>query len=114
MASNAKFSVTIEHGSDIVYDNICSPCSEDGRNSEGTYFCQDCSHCYCDSCLQLHNKLHRKHLVLDKKDVDKWLTATILAGPVVRCEKHHGKLLELECMDHRQLGCSVCISVDHK
>jgi len=114
MAANAKFSVTMEHGSDMIYAYRCSRCSEDGRNSEGNHYCQDCSTCYCDTCIQLHNQLHRKHAVLGKSDVDNWSTATVLVGPLVRCEKHPGKILELECMDHRKLCCSVCIGVHHK
>jgi len=114
MATGSSFSATIEHGSDVVYDYSCSLCSEDGRNSEALYYCQDCLHCYCDGCLQLHNKLHRRHSVLDRSDVDKWSTATVPAGPLVRCEKHPGEILKLECLDHRQLCCHVCVSVDHK
>ena len=110
MASGSSFRATLEHGSDFC----CLSCNEDNKNSEAQYYCQDCSQCFCDVCLQLHNKLHKRHAVLGRKDIDKWSAATVLTGPLVRCEKHAGKILELECVDHRQLCCHVCVSIDHK
>jgi len=114
MASNSKFSATLEHGSDLVYDYSCLSCSEDGRNSEATHFCQDCEQCFCDACIILHNRIMKRHAVLGRKDVAKWSTATALVGPIARCEKHSQETIKLECLDHQQLCCHVCISIDHK
>ena len=114
MALDSSFSATTQHGSNVFYDYCCLSCSEDNRNSDAEHFCQDCSQCYCNDCLQLHNKLHKRHVVYGREDVDQWSTATTLAGPLIPCEKHPANFLEVECMEHRQLCCSICMSVDHK
>jgi len=112
MATN--FSATIEHASDILFDYNCLSCSDNDKSSEANYFCQDCCQCFCDLCIQLHNKLHRRHSLLDKKDVDKWSTTAALVGPLARCDRHPDETLKLECIDHHQLCCHHCTRILHK
>jgi len=114
MASGSKFSLTLQFGSDMLYDYNCHSCWEDGKNTEANHCCQDCAQCFCDVCIKLHSKLLKRHAVLDRNDVDKWSTDTALVGPLVRCDNHMGEILKLYCRDHRRPCCSVCISVDHK
>jgi len=114
MASNSKFSATLEYGTDFVYDYSCLSCSEDGRNSEAKHCCQDCEQFFCEVCIELHNRIMKRHTVLGRTDVKKWSTAPALVGPIARCEKHPQETIKLECWDHRQLCCHVCVSIDHK
>ena len=114
MAFNSKFRATLEYGSDLVHAYSCFSCSEDGRTSQANHFCQDCVQCFCDVCLRHHDKVLKRHDVLGRTDIDKWSTATTLVGQLVRCEKHPAETLKLECKDHGQLCCHVCVSVDHR
>ena len=116
MASYSKSSAhNLEHGSDCVYDHVCLSCSEEDRTIEANHFCEDCDQCFCDGCIRLHNKLHKRHVVLGQRDVDKWTSAATAVSPYVyRCDKHPDEYLKLECIDHRQLCCHVCICLHHK
>ena len=114
MASTSTFKSSLDIGSDMIYEFCCHSCQDDDKNTEANHFCQECAQCFCDVCIQHHNKVLKKHTVLGRKDVDKWSTATALVGPLVRCEKHPEETLKLECLDHRQLCCHLCVSVDHR
>jgi len=114
MTSKSKFRSTLEYGSDMVYDFTCHSCQDEKKNIEANFFCQDCSQCFCDTCVKHHSKILKRHAVLGRKDVDKWSTDTALVGPLVRCDSHPGEIHKLYCGDHRRLCCPVCISVDHK
>ncbi|WAR26056.1 hypothetical protein MAR_011760 [Mya arenaria] len=101
--------------SDLIHDFSCSPCEEDGLNSEAGYFCVDCSKYYCSRCESKHGGLFKRHRVLDRKDVKKWAA---VPGTVVDdleiCEHHPGKKVELFCRDHQELCCHICVSVGHR
>ncbi|WAR26028.1 hypothetical protein MAR_011732 [Mya arenaria] len=111
MASNVEFS--IQRGCDFIHDFACSPCEEDGLNTEAQHFCSQCTKHYCNNCVTKHNGLYKRHTVLDRKDVKKWAatpgTVDVLAG----CERHPGESLKLVCGDHDQLCCHLCAAVDH-
>ena len=106
-------SVSVNMTSDMLYDYTCSPCTEDGLNSEATYYCSQCAKLFCDSCIILHNKILRSHSVLDRTDLSKWCIPKVLSGFEI-CERHEGKELEMFCCDHDKVCCSVCISVEHR
>ncbi|XP_052778521.1 uncharacterized protein LOC128215961 [Mya arenaria] len=112
MASNVEFS--IQRGCDFIHDFACSPCEEDGLNTEAQHFCSQCTKHYCNNCVTKHNGLYKRHTVLDRKDVKKWAatpgTVDVLAG----CERHPGESLKLVCGDHDQLCCHLCAAVDHR
>ncbi|WAR01270.1 hypothetical protein MAR_007828, partial [Mya arenaria] len=60
------------NASDLIHDCSCSLCKDDYHNTEAKYFCGDCSKYYCDKCLTFHAKVHKEHIVLGRKDVNKW------------------------------------------
>ncbi|WAR26026.1 TRI33-like protein [Mya arenaria] len=101
--------------SDLIHDFSCSPCEENGLNSEANYFCVDCSKYYCSRCESKHGGLFKRHRILDRKDVKKWAA---VPGTVVDdleiCEHHPGKKVELFCGDHQELCCHICVSVEHR
>jgi len=121
MASNSKFSATLEHGSDLVYVYSCLSCSEDGRNSEANNFCQDCSQCFCDLCITHHNKVMTGHAVLGRNDVDNWSMDVNckggekpLPGPdhVFEVEKHVLHNVKLDDDKHTCGITGICVLAD--
>ncbi|WAQ98697.1 TRI33-like protein, partial [Mya arenaria] len=83
----------------------------DNLNIEAKHFCGDCSKYYCDKCLTFHTKLHKRHNVLGRKDVDKWVGQ---GDTLVMCDLHPLKVLELLCDDHAELCCTLCVSLNHR
>ncbi|XP_052781787.1 tripartite motif-containing protein 66-like isoform X1 [Mya arenaria] len=112
MASNFKSS--IQRGCDFIHDFACSLCEEDGLNTEAQHFCNQCTKYYCVNCVSTHNKLYKRHTVLDRKDVKKWAAPPGMVDVLERCERHPGEALKLVCGDHDQLCCHVCVAVDHR
>ncbi|XP_052778744.1 uncharacterized protein LOC128216214 [Mya arenaria] len=112
MASN--FESSIQRGCDFIHDFVCFPCEEDGLNTEAQYFCNQCTKYYCVNCVPVHNKLFKRHSVLDRTDMTKWAAALGMVDVLERCERHPGEALKLVCGDHDQLCCHVCVAVDHR
>ncbi|WAR26027.1 hypothetical protein MAR_011731 [Mya arenaria] len=111
MASNFE---SIQMGCDFIHDFACSACEEDGLNTEAQHFCNQCTKYYCDNCVPVHNKLYKRHAVLDRKNVKKWAAAPGTVDVLERCERHPGEALKLVCGDHDQLCCHMCVAVDHR
>ncbi|XP_052781191.1 uncharacterized protein LOC128217828 [Mya arenaria] len=112
MASN--FESSIQRGCDFIHDFVCSPCEEDDLNTEAQYFCNQCTKYYCVNCVLVHNKLFKRHSVLDRTDMTKWAAAPGMVDVLERCERHPGEALKLVCGDHDQLCCPVCVAMDHR
>ncbi|WAR19750.1 hypothetical protein MAR_001588, partial [Mya arenaria] len=84
---------------------------DDNLNTEAKYFCGNCSKYYCDTCLTLHAKLLKEHIVIGRKDVD---MRVVQRDALVTCELHPSKVLELLCEDHAELCCNLCVSLHHR
>ncbi|WAR01284.1 TRI33-like protein, partial [Mya arenaria] len=102
---------TVVNASDLIYDFSCSLCKEDTLNTEAKYFCGDCSKYYCDKCLTFHAKVHKDHVVLGRKDVDKWVGQ---GEALVKCDLHPQTVMELLCEDHDELCCQICVTLNHR
>ncbi|XP_052815207.1 uncharacterized protein LOC128242175 [Mya arenaria] len=106
-----SFKDSMSMASDLIHDFVCSPCQEDKLNTEAKYFCGNCSKYYCDKCLTFHSKLFKQHVVLDRKDVDKWVGQ---GDALISCDFHPGKVIELLCEDHAEMCCHLCVSLNHR
>ncbi|WAR19755.1 TRI33-like protein, partial [Mya arenaria] len=113
MASKHRTSYkdSLLNASDEIHDFSCSVCKDDHLNTEAKYFCGNCSKYYCDKCLTLHAKLLKEHIVLGRKDVDKWVGQ---GDALITCDLHPSKILELHCEDHAELCCNLCVSLNHR
>ncbi|XP_052797442.1 uncharacterized protein LOC128229690 [Mya arenaria] len=99
------------NASDLIHDCSCSLCKDDYHNTEAKYFCGDCSKYYCDKCLTFHAKVHKEHIVLGRKDVNKWSGK---GDAIYMCDLHPSKVMELHCDDHDELCCHLCVSLNHR
>ncbi|WAR26335.1 TIF1A-like protein [Mya arenaria] len=112
MASN--FEPSIQSCCDFIYDFSCSPCEENGFNTEAHHYCTQCTKYYCENCVSKHNGLYQKHAVLGREDVKKWEAAPGVVDSLMRCVRHNGEELKLVCGDHDQLCCQICVAVEHR
>ncbi|XP_053378844.1 uncharacterized protein LOC128548339 [Mercenaria mercenaria] len=106
-------------GSDIEYDFVCDPCEEEGHRFEAYGFCSDCNHYLCETCYTAHRRPipMRNHKLLDKNDMPKVRPKpTSVNNEVIeeKCDVHVGKFVEFYCGNHDTIGCSVCMTLEHK
>lgn len=108
-----KLSDTLRHGSDNWNENPCSPCAKEGRNVAAVKYCVDCNENICGKCVSDHNKfaMMRGHQISDKLSTETGKKRPEL--PTQRCDKHGGKLVDVYCSKHDEVGCATCIAVDH-
>ncbi|WAR26339.1 hypothetical protein MAR_012043 [Mya arenaria] len=109
MTLNLKSS--LQRGCDFIHDFACSPCEENGFNTEAHLYCSQCTKYYCQNCVSKHNGLYQKHAVLGRKDVKKWEAAPGVVNALERCGMHPGEALKLVCGDHDQLCYNVPKSI---
>ncbi|XP_053393913.1 uncharacterized protein LOC128555511 [Mercenaria mercenaria] len=101
-------------GSDGLIPSKCGPCSNVKKDSEATMFCVECNNMLCDTCVGIHRmfpamKSHKIVVQTDKEQYE--FRAKLLTD---RCEKHDSKHLETFCKHHKELCCSVCVSLNHR
>ncbi|XP_060557235.1 uncharacterized protein LOC132717702 [Ruditapes philippinarum] len=97
----------------------CNPCSKDGSRITAHSFCQDCMEHLCESCYNTHRKSApcKNHVLLEKSQMPKTQSSGHLQVPhdlTQHCLLHKGKLIEYICHDHNVLGCSPCITLNHR
>ncbi|XP_052779433.1 uncharacterized protein LOC128216807 [Mya arenaria] len=110
----SKFESSIQRGCDFIHDFSCSPCEENGFNTEAHHYCTQCTKYYCQNCVSKHDVLYQKHALFGRKDVKKWEAAPGAVDALESCGMHPGEALKLVCADHDQLCCHVCVAVDHR
>lgn len=96
-------------GSDQINDYVCAPCEDDHVNKKAEIFCRDCSKQFCVDCSSKHDLLFRKHVKLDRTEVDKWGPP---ANDLGLCVTHRCEPVILFCREHSALCCHVCVTSD--
>ncbi|XP_053382860.1 probable E3 ubiquitin-protein ligase MID2 [Mercenaria mercenaria] len=120
MASHRMFGRSQIDASDAFHDFSCSPCSEDGKNTEALYHCIICQAFYCQTCVNFHNKFTKNHSVTDRtsdafgQEFGKSATKSSKVLPTDVCEEHHGEEVKMYCGHHDLVCCTVCIAVKHR
>ena len=102
-------------------DFPCSPCVREKKLIESTSFCKDCNEKLCPQCVQFHKKFQvlRTHAIVNIvehlaiKEAKKAEKKKIHKVDV-RCKHHHGKLIEMYCPEHDEVGCKACMAINHK
>ncbi|KAH3701945.1 hypothetical protein DPMN_076943 [Dreissena polymorpha] len=62
---------TIEKGSDMVQDFLCSTCEEVKLEESADYYCESCVKFYCRKCIHLHSQLFKKRSPHQRSDMKK-------------------------------------------
>ncbi|OWF40007.1 uncharacterized protein LOC110464376 [Mizuhopecten yessoensis] len=103
------------HGSRSEVAKACDACLRDDQKVTAHVWCRECMEAICKTCGDAHgkNKMSSKHTTIPWEDY-----ARTSYSPVVSvnetCPEHDGKRLELFCLDHNSLCCSMCITLSHR
>ncbi|XP_045193522.2 uncharacterized protein LOC123549464 [Mercenaria mercenaria] len=119
MDSNSESMKSQADSSDIIYEFSCTPCSEDGKNTEAEYQCVDCRTFFCSRCLLFHNRVFKLHTILNKDSLASshcQPDATSASKSILQdvCSKHPAEIIKMYCALHDLVCCTVCIAMDHR
>ncbi|XP_060585871.1 uncharacterized protein LOC132741667 [Ruditapes philippinarum] len=109
--------------SDEYLEVYCQPCNIEGERIPAHGFCTDCNEHLCGTCFKLHkkHKLSRNHTLLDKENMPKRMHAPTSSSVHLHqsdeltkaCLKHQKEMIKFYCHDHKELLCSVCVTLQH-
>ncbi|KAJ3448606.1 hypothetical protein M0812_01088 [Anaeramoeba flamelloides] len=113
MNTNYPIQSKIENSGGETEETIwCDFCLEDDQKIEATVYCQDCEKNQCENCDLIH-KIRRfsKHV----RTTDPKPTQEKPKSQFPRlCNQHKNKPYEFFCIDHKQLLCSDCLTLNHQ
>ncbi|KAH3704091.1 hypothetical protein DPMN_079146 [Dreissena polymorpha] len=105
---------TIESGSDMVQDFLCSTCEEKKLEESADYYCESCVKFFCRKCIDLHSQLYTQHSPHGRGDMKKWPVAKKMEDFLLKCDVHKEENNEMFCEDHSQLCCNKCAILNHR
>ncbi|XP_060596524.1 E3 ubiquitin-protein ligase TRIM33-like [Ruditapes philippinarum] len=117
MAECMDHSRTVIGGSDEAEVISCEPCEQDGRQTEAEGFCVDCSEYLCGQCYKNHKlfKAFRSHVLHDKHTMPQTVKEKYVQDVcVTTCNLHKDKVIEYFCLSCDTLGCTTCITLNHR
>lgn len=104
---------SLEDGHDVMHDYCCTPCKGANLNAEALCYCKDCRQLFCEACEKFHERFTSRHTLFGRTELAEWGDIKPAKASYM-CDEHPGKELELYCVDHDRLSCSICISVNHR
>ncbi|XP_052231846.1 uncharacterized protein LOC127845152 [Dreissena polymorpha] len=105
---------TIDKGSDILQDFLCSTCEDKKLDKMADFYCETCVKFYCGKCIGMHSQLFIKHTPYGRGDLKKWPVAKQVEDFLLKCDVHKDKNLELFCDNHIELCCTNCAILNHR
>ncbi|KAH3704174.1 hypothetical protein DPMN_079230 [Dreissena polymorpha] len=105
---------TIESGSDMVQDFLCSTCEEKKLGESADYYCESCVKFFCRKCIDLHSQLFTQHSPHGRGDMKKWPVAKKVEDFLLKCDVHKEEDNDMFCKDHSQLCCNKCAILNHR
>ncbi|XP_060594363.1 uncharacterized protein LOC132748746 [Ruditapes philippinarum] len=117
MAECSDHSRSVIGGSDEAEVIFCEPCEQDGRQTEAEGFCVDCSEYLCGQCYKNHKlfKAFRSHVLQDKNTMPQTVKDKYVQDVcVTTCSLHVDKVIEYFCSSCDILGCTTCITLNHR
>lgn len=95
-------------------DNLCAICLRDDKQVKAERWCHECQEMICEACRGLHKIVVtlRKHKItaLALKNQTSDLQCQDRKEP---CSIHAGKVVEVFCLDHKKMCCSICFANEH-
>ncbi|XP_045194675.2 tripartite motif-containing protein 45-like [Mercenaria mercenaria] len=117
MAECADLSRSIQGGSDADFEIFCTPCSDDGRKTEGSKYCPQCKEYLCTTCTRCHTRFAatRDHQLTDSvKHNSSGVRNRTKGIPNASCSLHPDREIEMFCGSHDMVYCALCIAKDHR
>ncbi|KAH3749082.1 hypothetical protein DPMN_183572 [Dreissena polymorpha] len=105
---------TIDKGSDILQDFLCSTCEEKKLGEMADFYCESCVTFFCGECVYVHNTLFTKHATFGRRDMKKWPVAKKVEDFLLKCDVHKEKSLKMYCDEHSELCCTNCAFLNHR
>ncbi|KAH3702827.1 uncharacterized protein LOC127860666 [Dreissena polymorpha] len=105
---------TVEKGSDMVQDFLCSTCKDRKLEKSAEYYCETCVQFYCGNCIHVHGQLFTEHSPHGRGDMKKWPVAKKVEDFLLKCDVHKEENMEMFCKDHSQLCCRKCDIISHR
>jgi len=112
-----SLSRTLAGGSEYSFDYVCQPCSEDNKTLEAVGLCVTCTELLCDECFRYHLKPtpSRHHKLLGLEDAKKDQNFAVSRDMCTEtCRQHPQEIIKYFCKTHNILGCSACMTVEHR
>ncbi|KAL4239012.1 hypothetical protein ACF0H5_003716 [Mactra antiquata] len=104
--------------SEETFDFVCTACELDNKTLEAVKYCIECQGYCCLACTDTHRKFPtlRSHNLLDVSQGNPGSNQppSLPEFPTERCCTHKGKVVDMYCQSHDVVGCSTCISKDHR
>ncbi|XP_060562263.1 E3 ubiquitin-protein ligase TRIM71-like [Ruditapes philippinarum] len=122
-ASKQISSSTQSMASDEDLQVYCQACDEEGTRLPAHGYCIDCKEHLCKTCFKVHkkHKLSKHHTLLDATRMPKVLNKPSTSTHTCQsdelstpCSKHPKEMIKFYCHDHKELLCSVCVSLEHQ
>ncbi|KAH3749422.1 hypothetical protein DPMN_183920 [Dreissena polymorpha] len=105
---------TIDKGSDIVQDFLCSTCEDKKLDNTADFYCECCVKFFCGNCINLHSQLFTKHDTFGRKHMKKWPVTKKVEDFLLKCDVHRDENLKMFCDEHSELCCTNCAFLNHR
>ncbi|XP_061195237.1 RING finger protein 207-like [Saccostrea echinata] len=108
-----KWILTMSLNSASDANKYCLFCRRENLTVLAKHWCKTCAEPICDDCNRIHRKVPvlRNHKIYCFSDKLKWSEPVDVEE---QCSVHKEKLVEVFCIDHKKMCCSVCFATRHR
>ncbi|KAL4230068.1 hypothetical protein ACF0H5_010453 [Mactra antiquata] len=104
--------------SEETFDFVCTACEKENKTLEAVRYCVECVGYCCQVCTDLHKRFptlkNHNLLGVGHGNQANKQPPRLPEFPTERCSTHVGKVLDMYCEKDDVVGCSTCISKDHR
>ncbi|KAL4226641.1 hypothetical protein ACF0H5_014622 [Mactra antiquata] len=104
--------------SDVTFDFECTACERNNKSSKAVKYCHDCGGYCCQTCTDTHKMFQalENHALADitLASQPSHQQPKQLQYPTERCSVHEGKLIDMYCEHHNDVGCYMCLLKHHR
>ncbi|KAK3084108.1 hypothetical protein FSP39_008261 [Pinctada imbricata] len=111
---STSFQSTNDAQSDVTNEmENCRFCEKSSKSVPAEHYCKNCAGAICEACKNLHQVFPAlsNHAVLTLESYKK--NPTIPEIDEI-CPLHPSKVIEVYCLDHSKMCCSVCFATKHR
>ncbi|XP_063416025.1 uncharacterized protein LOC134697672 [Mytilus trossulus] len=115
LQNNLILSIMIaRHRDDKQQD--CGACKRHQHQSVAKFWCNECDETFCEKCNTMHSwmKLSSTHLVVELEELESNTSGIDLHAVSEQCKTHSTNKIEAFCLNHEQLCCIQCVSLNHR
>lgn len=105
---NAKIGDIDQGSADQVVES-CTDCFQKNTQSQPVKYCLTCKDYLCIACFITHKRNRSRHVIVEYTDQKK-MRELISA---VTCHDHPGKIIDMICQTHDEVGCETCMETKH-